>query len=169
MVTRDVTKCARRAGALHAWCDAARQGDRRRHGQPPRRRHATASPAPSRTLRWLSMNARRAWTSTIEDVSEQHRRARAPGSAVARRSSQQVSPADLRAAQVLPARPTPRSATFPSRSRAPATPATSATRSGSTRSTRVAALGRADRGGHAVRHHARRASGRSTSRASRPG
>ena len=41
-----------------------------------------------------------------------------------------------------------------SRSRAPATPATSATRSGCDARARLDAVGRADRRGHAVRHHA---------------
>ena len=39
MVTRDVTKCAVGQVLYTPWCDARRQGHRRRHDQPPRRAH----------------------------------------------------------------------------------------------------------------------------------
>ncbi len=117
-------------------------------------------------LRWLSMNAV-GLDVAIEDVSERTGALALQGP-LSRVILQQLTPARSRRAQVFPARRTPPCATSRSRSRAPATPATSATRSGSTPTRAVDALGRADRGGHAVRHHARPASGRSTSRASRP-
>ena len=157
----------RRPGAVHPVVRRARQGHRRRHDRRLDEHDASASPPPSRTCAGCTMNAV-GLDVAIEDVSDSHRRARAPGPAVAR-DPRAASPRGPRGAQVLPPRRTPRSAASRSRSRAPATPATSATRSGSTPARALPRLGRAHRGGHAVRHHARPASGRSTSRASRPG
>ena len=103
-------------------------------------------------MRWLRDERASGMDVNVEDVSATGRSARAPGPAVARHPRAAVA-RGRRLAQVLPARRTRRCATCPSRSRAPATRATSATRSGSTAERAVAAVGRAHRRRHAVRHH----------------
>ena len=135
MVTRDVTKCAVGQVLLHAVVRRARQGHRRRHGQPPRRAHVPPHERRAVTLRWLVDERRRAWTSTIEDVSERTARARAPGPALARDPPAAL-PGRPRARSSTSGSCTRRCATSRSRSPAPATPATWATRSGSTPSAR---------------------------------
>ena len=48
VITRDVAKLKLGPGALHALVRRRRQGDRRRHGHPPRRARVPADLAPTR-------------------------------------------------------------------------------------------------------------------------
>ena len=103
MVTRNVAKCAVGQVLYTPWCDARRQGDRRRHDQPAGRSDTFRLTSAEPNLRWLSMNAVGLDVS-IEDVSDRTAALALQGP-LSRTILQQVSPADFATAEILPARP----------------------------------------------------------------